>query len=90
MLRPTVSNDAAPPVLYPRVATTSLDTTSRTRICDMHFVHQRTTCNNNPFAPLETNDDNKPDAPTNDDDPDCTADDTTIHANNRTPPARPQ
>jgi len=90
VLRPTVSNDAAAPVLYPRVATTSLDTTSRARILGMHFVHQRTTRNNNPFAPLETNDNDEPDAPTDDDDPDCTAHDATIHANNLTPPVRPQ
>jgi len=89
-LRPTVSNDAAPPVLYPRVATTSLDTTSRARIHGMRFVHQWTTCNNNPFAPLETDDNDTPDAPTDDDDPDCTANDAKIHADNRTPPARPQ
>ena len=62
MLRPTISNDAAPPVLYPRVAMTSLDTTSRARIRGMRFVHQRTTRNNNLFAPLETNDDDEPDA----------------------------
>ena len=54
VLRPTISNDAAPPVLYPRIATTSLDTTSRTRVRGMRFVHQQTTRNNNPFAPLET------------------------------------
>ena len=32
VLRSTVSNNAAPPVLYPRGATTLLDTTSRARI----------------------------------------------------------
>jgi hypothetical protein len=90
VLRPTVSNDAVPPVLYPHVARTSLDTTSRARIRGMRFVHQQTTRNNNPFAPLETDGDDEPDAPSDDDDPDCAADDATIHADNRTPTARPQ
>jgi len=90
VLRPTISNDAAHPVLYPRVATTSLNTMSRARIRGMHFVHQQTTRNNNPFAPLDTDDDDEPDTPTDDDDPDCTANDATIHANNRTPTTRPQ
>ncbi len=78
----TVSNDAAPPVLYPRGVTTSLDTMLRARILGTRFVHQRTTRNNNPFAPLE--DDDEPD------DPDCAANDATIHTNNRTVPVRPR
>jgi hypothetical protein len=81
-LRSTVSNNAAPPVLYPLGAMTSLDTTSRARIRGTRFVHQRTTRNNNPFAPLE--DDDEPD------DPDCTADDATIHTDNCTVPGRPR
>ena len=87
VLRSTVSNNAAPHVLYPRGATTLLDTTSCARIRGTRFVHQRTTCNNNPFAPLE--DDAKPDVPSNENDPDCAADDATIHTDNRTVPSRP-
>ena len=88
VLRSTVSNDAAPPVLYPCGASMSLDTTSRARIRSTRFVHQRTTCNNNPFALLE--DDAKPDVPSDENDPDCAADDATIHTDNRTVPAHPQ
>ncbi len=87
MLRFTVSNDAAPPVLYPRGATTLFDTTLHVRICGTRFVHQGTTRNNNPFVPLE--DDAEPDVPSNENDPDCAAADTTIHTDNCTVPARP-
>ena len=88
VLRSTVSNDAATPVLYLRGATTSLDTTLRARIRGTRFVHQRTTRNANPFAPLE--DDAKPDVPSDENDPDCAANDATIHTDNRTVPAHPQ
>ena len=88
VLRSTVSNDAAPPVLYPRGATTLLDTTLCVRIRGTRFVHQRTTRNNNPFAPLE--DDNVPNVTSNENDPDCAADNATIHTDNRTVPARPR
>jgi hypothetical protein len=50
VLRSTLSTDAAPPVLYPLGATTSLNTMAQARIRGMRFLHQRTTRNNNPFA----------------------------------------
>ena len=77
----------SPPVLYPRGATTWIDTMLRARIRGTRFVHQRTTHNNNLFAPLE--DDAKPDVTSNENDPDCAADGATLHTDNHTVPAHP-
>jgi hypothetical protein len=92
VLCPTVSNDPAPPVLYPRDATTSINTTSCACIRGTRFVHQQVTHNNNLFAPLE--DDDKPNDHEDDPNSNFTANDITIHADIHTVaplprPARP-
>ena len=87
VLCPTVSNNPASTVLYPRgAATLSNYTTLCARIRTTRFVHQRVTRNNNPFAPFK--DDDKPDGHDNDPDTNRTADNVRIHAGNHTVPTR--
>jgi hypothetical protein len=82
VLCPTVSNSPTPASLYPQNVTTSINATSRARICATQFVHQRVTHNNNPFASLANK---EPDDPNNHAPTDCSSKNVTITASNQAP-----
>ncbi len=82
VLHPTVSNSPTPASLYPQNLTTSINATSRARVCTTCFVHQWVTCNNNPFAPLANE---EPDDPTGHAPTDCSSNDATITTSKKTP-----
>jgi hypothetical protein len=82
VLHSTVSNSPAPVALYPQNATTSINMTSRARICATRFVDQWVTCNNNLFAPLA---DKEPYDPANHASTNCLPEDIMITASNQAP-----